>query len=89
MSSLSESAASGSRLRALHDLRDLLARNIESCDSLRDLAALSGRFQAVLSEIDELTPKEAVGDGIDEIAKRRSARRSSSTKSPSRAKRPS
>ena len=89
MPKLSESAASGSRLSALHDLRDLLARNIETCDSLRDLAALSGRLQSVLAEIDELTPKEATGDGIDEIAKRRATRRSSAAKSEGRAKRSS
>lgn len=83
---LTESAESGDRLQALKDLRDLLARNIADCDSLRDLASLSGRFQAVLSEIDELSPKEAAGDGIDEIAKRRAARRAGPAKSPGRAK---
>lgn len=85
--SLHESATSGDRLATLSDLRDLLARNIEACDSLRDLAALSGRMQAVLKEIDELSPKEAAGDGIDEIAKRRAARRSRPAPSESRAKR--
>ena len=85
--SLSKSAPTGDRLRALRDLRDLLAVQIEACESLRDLAALSGRLQSVLSEIDELTPKEAAGDGIDEIAKRRSARRSGSAKGQARAKR--
>ena len=86
---LSESAPTGDRLKTLHDLRDLLARNIEGCESLRDLAALSGRLQSVLSEIDELTPKEAAGDGIDEIARRRSARRSVPAKGQARAKRSS
>ena len=85
--SLPESAASGDRLAALNDLRDLLARNIQECDSLRDLAALSGRMQAVLKEIDELSPKEAAGDSIDEIAARRAARRSRPAKDQGRAKR--
>lgn len=84
---LSESAPSGDRLATLHDLRDLLARQIEGCESLRDLAALSGRLQSVLAEIDELTPKEASGDGIDEIAKRRAARRAGPAKGQARAKR--
>jgi len=66
----------------------LLARSIEQCESLRDLAALSGRLQSVLAEIDELSSKEAAGDGIDEIAKRRAARRSSAAKGSARAKRP-
>jgi hypothetical protein len=86
---LSESASSGDRLQTLRDLRDLLARQIESCDSLRDLAALSGRLQAVLDQIAELEPKKAEGDGIDEIATRRAARRSSSAASAGRAKRTS
>lgn len=85
--SVSESAASGDRLQTLRDLRDVLAVHIEACESLRDLAALAGRLQSVLDEIAGLEPKKAEGDGIDEIAKRRSVRRSSATKSPSRAKR--
>ena len=75
--SLSESASTGDRLETLRNLRDILARNIESCDSLRDLASLSGRFQAVLEEIAQLEGPKEQGDGIDEIAQRRSARRSS------------
>lgn len=73
---LTESAASGDRLQTLRDLRDLLAQQIQSCDSLRDLASLSGRLQAVLDQIAVLEPKKAVGDGIDEIAQRRADRRS-------------
>lgn len=86
---LSESAQSGDRLATLRDLRDLLAKQTQSCDSLRDLAALSGRLQAVLAEIAVLEPKKAEGDGIDEIAKRRAARRTSPTKNPGGAKRTS
>jgi hypothetical protein len=84
---LTESAESGDRLATLRDLRDLLARQIQGCQSLRDLAALSGRLQAVLTEIAALEPKKAEGDGIDEIARRRSARRTSSAKGAGRAKR--
>lgn len=87
--SLAKSATSGSRLDALHDLRDLLARSIEDCESMRDLAALSGRLQAVLAEIDELSPTEQEVDAVDEIAKRRDARRSGAAKGSSRAKRSS
>lgn len=50
-------------------------------------AALVAQFRACLAEIDELSPKEAIGDGIDEIAKRRATRRSSAAKSEGRAKR--
>ena len=45
-------------------------------------AALVAQYRATLAEIDELTPKEVVGDGIDEIAARRGARRAGSTKAP-------
>lgn len=86
---LTESAEAGNRLEALCDLRDLLARQIQACDSLRDLASLSGRFQSVLAEIAELEPKKAEGDGVDEIAARRAARRTSAGKGSSRAKRSS
>jgi hypothetical protein len=72
-------------LKALRDLRDLLARNIEACDSLRDLASLSGRFQSVLEEIAKLEPPKEAGDGIDEIAERRTARRAGSAKGSVRA----
>lgn len=84
--SLRESAASGDRMAALADLRDLLASNIEACESLRDLAALSARLQSVLAEIDELQPPEQKGDAVDEIAKRRAARRSGGTQGQARAK---
>lgn len=86
---LTETAASGDRLATLRDLRDLLARQIEDCDSLRDLAALASRLQAVLAEIAQLEPKKAEGDGIDEIAKRRAARRTGAAKSAGRAERSS
>lgn len=84
---LTDSAASGDRLQTLRDLRDLLAEQIMACESLRDLASLSGRLQAVLDQIAELEPKKAEGDGIDEIARRRAARRTTPAKSSGRAKR--
>ncbi len=52
-------------------------------------AALVAQYRATLAEIDELAPKEAVGDSIDEIARRRAARRSSATEGSGRTKRPS
>ena len=86
---LHESAHSGDRLQTLRDLRDVLALQIETCDSGRDVAALSGRLQAVLDQIAVLEPKKVEGDGVDEIANRRAARRTSASKSPSHAKRSS
>ena len=84
---LTASAETGDRLATLRDLRDLLARQIEACESMRDLAALSGRLQSVLEQIAELEPKKAEGDGIDEIAKRRASRRPRAGKGSARANR--
>jgi hypothetical protein len=50
-------------------------------------AALIAQYRATLAEIDELTPKEKAGDGIDEIAARRSARRAGTSKAEGRSKR--
>lgn len=85
--SVHEAATSGDRLATLRKLRDTLARSVDECDSMRDLAALSGRLQSVLDEIAKIEGPRKVGDNIDEIAQRRSARRASSAKRPVRAKR--
>lgn len=52
-------------------------------------AALVAQYRATLAEIAELTPKEAAGDGIDEVKARRDARRSSPAKAQGRAERSS
>jgi hypothetical protein len=52
-------------------------------------AALVAQLRATLVEIDELVPKEPVGDGIDQIAERRAARRSGPAKGSGIAKRTS
>lgn len=74
-------------LTALEAMRDAIVADLEVCESMRDRAALYNRLEPVLKAIKDSRPKEAVGDGIDEIAARRSARRTSATKSSSRAKR--
>ena len=84
--SLLDAASSGDHLRALQELRDLLARRIESTDSGRDTAALSRQLADVLSQIAALSPTTEV-DRVDEIAARRSARRAGAAKTASRAKR--
>lgn len=75
-----------SRLDDLTKLRTDLLEWMDEAPADRK-AALVGQYRATLAEIDELTPKEAVGDGIDEIAKRRAARRSSAAEDSGRAKR--
>lgn len=73
---LVESAASGDRLAALKDLRDLIARTITETDSARDVAALSRQLTDVLAliEVAEKDSPSAVVTPLDEMAKRRSAR---------------
>lgn len=75
MSQVKQESAKG-RLEGLIALRDTLAGAIDECDSLRDLSSLSSRLSEVLGQIAELTPTEKAGDPIDEIAARRTARRS-------------
>ena len=76
-----------SRLDRLNELRDTISASIAECESMRDLAALSREYRAVMTEIDRLKPAEKKGDAVDEIAQRRATRRSSSTPSSARAKR--
>ena len=56
------------RLATLERLRDRLAEQIDVCPSARDLALLSTRLEAVLSQIDELRPVEV--SAADEIKRR-------------------
>ena len=73
------------RLDDLTALRESLLEWMDAAPADRK-AALVGQFRATLAEIDALTPKEAEGDGIDEIAARRAARRTSPAKGSGRAK---
>ena len=65
------------RLDDLEKLREDLILWLEDAPVDRK-AALVAQYRATLAEIAELSPKEQVGDGIDEIAARRSARRAGS-----------
>lgn len=70
---LPTAAATGSRLRALEALRDVLATSVIQADPDKR-APLAARLTEVLEQIEKLTPVAKVGDPVDEIAKRRSAR---------------
>ena len=63
-----------SRLADLTKLREDLLGWMDDAPADRK-AALVAQFRATLAELEELTPKEAVGDSIDEISQRRAARR--------------
>jgi hypothetical protein len=75
---LSESAASGDRLAALRDLRDLLVTTITATDSPRDVAALSRQVTDVLAQIAEVEADapDQTGTALDELRKRRAERES-------------
>lgn len=76
----------GSRLDRLKTLRRLIEGTIaDGGIPVRDLAALSREYRAVLAEIDELSPPKQEGDVVDEIAQRRAARRAGTAKSKKRA----
>jgi hypothetical protein len=78
------------RLDDLLELRDALRPQVLSEHTehgLQGVSGLVGQYVKILAEIEELQPKESTGDGIDEIAARRAARRSSPPAGKSRAKR--
>lgn len=61
----------GNRLDQLCKLRDTLAKSIDGCDSMRDLAALSRQYRETIKEIEEI---RGVADD-DEIGEILSARK--------------
>lgn len=73
-------------LTAMEALRDAIVADLEVCESMRDRAALYVRLESAQRLIKDARPKEAEGDGIDEIAARRAARRTSPAKGSGRAK---
>jgi hypothetical protein len=72
---LFEEAPKG-RLAGLIALRDRLAREIDTAEQSRDVAALSRQFSDVLLQIDELEAPtlEKPLTALDELNKRREAR---------------
>jgi hypothetical protein len=64
------------RAARLLTVRDHLEKAIEGCESKRDLAPLSREYRAVLTELESLVAvKEKRKRGVDEIGRRRAARR--------------
>lgn len=63
----------GSRLEQLKKLRDTLARSIDNCESMRDMAALSRQYRETIREIEEIGGAQNSGDEISEILAERQA----------------
>ena len=62
----------GNRLKQLKKLRDTLAKAIDECESMRDLAALSRQYRETIREIEDLEGGAQDGDEIgDLLAERR------------------
>lgn len=61
MDNLVSATKSGDRRRTLVALRDRIAETIDSCESGRDMAALSKRLMEVMDEIDSM-PSEVEED---------------------------
>jgi hypothetical protein len=71
-----EVAAGGDRLATLRSFRNMLAADIEGCDSRRDVAALGRLFVDVLDRIDAVDGgvKTSEDSTFDELARRRAER---------------
>lgn len=83
---MSEGMTSGDYLKALEATRDAIVADLDECESMRDRAALYNRLESVLGSIKDARPKEVASDAVDEITRRRAARRASPAARASRAK---
>lgn len=80
---IADAAASGIHLDTLRALRDRIASDIDTCESARDVAALSQRLMDLLKQIAEIEAAEAPpaseGSGLSEFQKRLADRQSGAT----------
>jgi hypothetical protein len=76
---LADAAASGDRIAALQALRDKIAQELDACESSRDIAALAGRLQSVLAELDTIAPPIGAETPLDVLRARRAERRADLT----------
>ena len=74
MATLAQAAKKNSRRETLIALRDKLAVSIDSCESGRDIAALSKRLMEVMGELDAL-PDPNAGKNPAQIARERARAR--------------
>lgn len=71
------------RLEDLTAMRELLWASLTQADPEKR-APLFARLESVIEQIERLSPKAKAGDPVDEIAKRRSARKAGTAQSSSR-----
>lgn len=70
MATLAQAARKNSRRETLVALRDKLATAIDSCESGRDIAALSKRLMEVMGELDTLPNPQANKNPAQEARER-------------------
>ena len=74
--SLADTMSKATTIACFEHLRDLIAADLEVCNSMRDRAALYLRMSDCLKVLAELAPKAVEdGDAVDEIAARRAQRK--------------
>lgn len=66
MRALLKASKKGQRLDQLIALRNTLAKAIDECESMRDLAALSRQYRETIYEIEEI---EGMNDSDDELSR--------------------
>lgn len=77
-STLTAAAASNNRRKTLVALRDKLAATIETCESGRDIAALSKRLMEVMGELDTLPDPDSQTKNPAQLARERVRNRGAS-----------
>lgn len=60
-------AATGDRRATLIALRDAIARTIQTCESGRDMAALSKRLIEVMDELDAISSSDDEPSAFDSV----------------------
>lgn len=73
MATLLSVSRKGNRLDQLIELRKKLAKAIDKCESMRDLASLSKQYRDTIKEIEEIEGGETDDDDIDELLNSREA----------------
>lgn len=71
MANLAELTANLDRLEALKELANILAADIEVCESMRDMAALSRQYRETIREIDLIEGGDAEENEVSLVIRRR------------------
>lgn len=73
MGRLVEVSEEDDQLLQLIELRNTIARAIDNCESMRDLASLARQYRETLAEIERLKGMEQKDDEIDKLLSEREA----------------